>query len=223
MSLNDETYILTCTICSRELSLGGLADNSLVSTLNNNKKPPAHTYDRKRNFKSWLERILCIDDFQIPAELDVVMCKFIKRDNLGTPYFCTKLSIDIVRDYIKELKKTTEYNKHAAKILSRYSGINPPTFSITEIHEIITFYNNIDPIIHDKQDSCTQNVINTPYCPYMIFRIIKHKWPDDLDKQRVLNFIHCKEMRTIKKFDEIWRTICYNMNPKIPFKPTKLY
>lgn len=216
---------LYCKYCHYELEVKGMILDDIQYHTQVNKKGRSNTYDRKRNFRTGLECTLCLEDVKISPIHDAQIRSYIINEDYGEPGSAVRLTIDIIRQIFKELKITTQYNKHAALFLSKYSGVRAPYFRTSEIDEIVAMYVKIDTIIHMRNNPLTANMNNTPYCPYLIWRIVEYKWPNDPEKLRIWYFIYIKEPTTIHRLDNLWCYICEALKPQynIKYSPLKYY
>lgn len=215
MSYDPRQSILICFVCNRTVTIVG--DIDIKSRINSNKKPQANSYNRNRNFQSGFDLVLCRDDY-IPTDVeDRQFRRWLQKNGFKTSEDLAELTINDMRDMIKALKMTTKLNKHAPKLLHTYSGIQPVECTPTEYTEVLNMYSQIIPILHDKLDEITEDIKNTPFRPYLVYRIFKHLWGSRPDKMRVVKFIYFKEPQTLTKYDNLWRYICETLSPPIAY------
>jgi hypothetical protein len=166
-----------------------------------------------------LNNILCIESFEIKIAEHHRLDQLLIRNKYITREDRSRLTIDDIRDFLKELKLTIKYNRHAPKLLYLYSGEKPVYFTEDEKRIIIDFYTEIDQIIHEKNDDKKPyDINNTPFGPYFILRIIKHLWGNDPEKMRIRKFIFLKEIKTVMKYDLLWKYICEKRNPPMKYE-----
>jgi hypothetical protein len=215
MNYDSRQSIIHCPVCNKTMAIIG--DIDIKTRINSNKKPQANSYNRHRNFQSGFDLVLCRDDYIPEDHEDKQFRRWFNNNGFKSAEELTGLTITDIRDMIKDLKWPTKLNKHAPKLLYLYSGIQPVECTPTEYTEVLNMYSRVIPILHDKLDEVTEEIKNTPFGPYLVYRIFKHLWGNRPDKMRIVLFIYFKESQTLTKYDNLWRHVCNTLVPKIKY------
>ena len=110
--------------------------------------------------------------------------------------------LNLIRENKKKItnKEFVQLSDHERKLISNYFGI------------VIQIFNTIKP----------QNVFNSPYHPFFIYKIIEQLLKGDENiarKTEILSCIHLQSRETLIRGDLIWKQICSNIKEFI-YLPT---
>lgn len=212
MNILAETSQLHCTVCDRLLEIKGMVFEDAQFFSQDGKKTKHGKYDPIKNFHNWMARILARVTLKLNKDEITSLGNCVRRDGFGEPGNASKLTLRDLRGYLQELRLTAA-NNDASYLLALFSGVPPPQLTSTEYDEVTTEYKTIVGIYAEERVGP-----NTPYCPYFIYKIIEKKWSDDLEKSKILNYIHLKKPNTLMKWDNHWMRIEHrrgNTNPKV--------
>jgi len=173
------------------------------------KKQKSGSYDPQRHCKFWLSRI------QGKEAVNFNKTCISKLRNLINGIGVQDISCAQIRLYLKTLGYT-QYNYDVSLLRAELVGIKPPQLTYNEIANITSIFTrcvNIYDMI--KPD----NKSNTPYYPYIIYKIIESEFTDEQRKKTVLESIHLQGRETLINHDITWKKICSHM-PQIKYKAT---
>ncbi len=163
-------------------------------------------YEPTKHCKYWVDRIQAKESSDITEIIDKIKSK-IKRDNV----YLENVSCQIIRNYLKELKKT-KYNDNVPLIRKVITGIEPP--QLTE-HELKLIYFYFRRVIHIFNKIKPDDKNNSPYHPFFIYKIIENILKNKKDKKRkleILECIHLQSRDTLISHDTIWESICKQLD-----------
>lgn len=173
------------------------------------KKQKGGSYDPQRHCKFWLSRIQGKEAVNFNktclSKLRILINGIGVRD----------ISCAQIRLYLKTLGYT-QYNYDVSLLRAELVGVKPPQLTYNEISNITGIFTrcvNIYDII--KPD----NKSNTPYYPYIIYKIIESEFKDEQRKRTLLESIHLQGRETLINHDITWKKICAHM-PQIKYKAT---
>ena len=193
---------LQCAICNKCMDIKGMVFEDAQFYSQEGNKTKHGVYNHMRNFIGWMEHVMARDNPKLSPNFHQLFSARLKDRKLGEPGKATKLTIKIVRDFLKEISMT-KYNPNASFILATYSGKYPPQLDITEYNLIKIHYRGVIDIYNEDMESG-----NTPYCPYFIYKLVKVLWANDPEKMRLRNYIHLMKPDTVMKLDNKWMNIC---------------
>lgn len=194
--------------------------NSLIIRLSNapieieeeldiDKKQKGGNYEPQRHCKFWLSRI------QGREHVKFSETALNKLRNIISAVGLQDVSCSQIRLYLKNLKYT-KYNYDVPRLKKVLTGIEAPHFTYKETLNIINIFTrcvNVYNMI--KPDSKS----NTPYYPYIIYKIIENDFEDGGRKRVILESIHLQGRETLINHDLTWREICKYV-PQMKYRPT---
>jgi hypothetical protein len=169
------------------------------------QKSKCNGYDFGRHFKFWMERLQALEH-KIFNEGDLARIKecIVRDRTLNCEITCVRM-----RGYLKELN-LTEYNDHVPLLVKMFGGYGPPQYDFQETRDIAIKFNKIINLYH----KVNPNGSNRPYYPFFIYKIVEHKFRDNPEKLRLLDYIHLQSDDTIKKNDSYYEKICALASPE---------
>jgi len=208
MDMNDIKSHYVCKICGLcKIIEDSVYDEKYIYSLGPNYSKTVH-YQHTRTLDEWLNNILCKVDFELKSEERIKIEFELSNKKFSTNGNAKKLTIEIIR---KILRKTNliQYNNKAAKILSIYTGIEPPLISGEDVSFIKNIYYDIINL-SETTPQIKRNMPerNKPYCPFFIYKIIQTHWANDREKSQIKKLIHMQNDETTKKMDLVWFEYC---------------
>ena len=169
------------------------------------QKSKCNGYDFGRHFKFWMERLQALEH-KIFNDGDLARIKecIVRDRTLNCEITCVRM-----RGYLKELG-LTEYNDHVPLLVKMFGGQGPPQYDFQETRDIAIKFNKIINLYH----KVNPNGSNRPYYPFFIYKIVEHKFRDNPEKLRLLDYIHLQSDDTIKKNDSYYEQICALASPE---------
>ena len=171
------------------------------------------TYNPDRHYRLWIEHILGLEDLNevTDAHMALVTREIAK---LGIP-----VQMVTVPDIRKVLlaNKLTKLNKNVSTILTRLTGIAPPTLS-EEVKLKCGQYFMRSIRIHERSAEYARR--NHNYYPFYIYKILDCLIPEsDLETRRILFYIFLQSPLTLRSNDEDWKIVCKHI-PELTFRST---
>ncbi len=209
MNIDDNKAQYSCIICGLcKVIDDPVFDEKNIYSLGSNYSKTVY-YQHTRTLDEWINNILCKNDFELKpnekALIDLEVCNKKYGPQIGQ---MRKLTIEIIRKILRKTKMI-QYNNKAAKILSIYTGVDPPLLSGEDIAFIKYIYYDVINMakenVNMKQHMPDKN---QPYCPFFIYKIVQTYWETNSEKREILKFIHMQNDDTTKKMDLIWFEYC---------------
>lgn len=203
--LKSQYSCVKCGLCQNITNT--VFDERYVYSLNGNYSKSIF-YQHARTLKEWIENILCRVNFELIATDKQLIENEIRNRGYYVGNRALKLTIEIVRQILKKLNMQ-KYNSKATKIMTLFTGIEPPLLTNEDIEFLKNNYFDIinESIINTKIKALMPKK-NKPYCPFFVYKIVQTYWSDDKEKIEILKFIHLQEEDTVKKMDQIWFEYC---------------
>lgn len=206
-----------CHICGRTEKMPGVVmlDDTYFYLNQENNRNKHSGYDPTKHCKFWVDRILARENTEIPEKLITRIKECIRRDNI----YKNRLTCDIIREYLKDLKYS-KYNNHVPLIKKIITNVEPPQLTDYEMKilfakfsKVIQIYNKIKP----------DNMQNCKYHPFFIYKILEqiiNRAEDAYRKSELLASIHTQSSETLIVNDTIWQSIC-EVLPEFKYVPTQ--
>lgn len=205
MTVLPENSELICA-CGRTKELIGAVfkDNQFYPQEGQKTK---HTdYTPNRHYQFWIERIQGLENKTFAdadrAKIDAV----IARDGI----LPCELNVELMRKILKECGLSTQLNEHATLLVKLCGGTPPPLLTFhenklasTRFDKIMELYAEINPAGK-----------NRPYYPFFIYKILETMFDGNVEKLRILNYIHLQTRCTTIKNDGYYRQICARARPE---------
>jgi hypothetical protein len=173
------------------------------------KKQKGGNYEPQRHCKFWLSRIQGREHVKF-SEVAIA-----KLRNIISAVGPQDVSCAQIRLYLKNLKYT-KYNYDVPRLKKVLTGIDAPHFTYSETLNIISIFTRCVNVYNAiKPDSKS----NTPYYPYIIYKIIENDFEDGGRKRVILESIHLQGRETLISHDLTWKEICKYV-PQMKYRPT---
>ena len=179
----------------------GLADTKLLMKdyhkfTNSYQEPSKQTFDHEKHFATWINNILGINTPK--KDIMPILWKYIKQNNIST------VSVESLRLILKRLKKA-KYYKYTSYFYKQLTGMEMPFIPRDTISRakwyFNKFYNAREKLV--VEGKLPKNNPRYPYLVYKIFDLILV----DVEKRRILQFIHLPSKRTLLKRNQEWNLI----------------
>lgn len=168
-------------------------------------------YDTSRHFKSWLGRILAIEEKTISPEILEKIKYVIERDNIYVPSLDYQMMRNILKDNAVQI---TTLNDHIPLLIKKIGGPTPPELSYDDRRRIEVLFNNV----MEQYEKIITRLGNKTYYPYFIYKIVQILAIEHPHLKPILKFIHKQSADTLRKNDLNFKKICEQLN--LPFIPT---
>ena len=155
---------------------------------NSYQQPSKQTFDHEKHFATWINNILGINN---PKEdLLPTLRHYIKKNNIST------VSVESLRLILKQLK-LAKYYKYTSYFYKELTGIEMPFIPRDTISRakwyFNKFYNAREKLV--VEGKFPKKNLQYPYLVYKIFDLILV----DVEKRRILQFIHLPSKSTLLK------------------------
>lgn len=170
-------------------------------------------YDTSRHCRFWMERLQALESKTFD-EVDINNIDYvITRDG----YDRKTLICENMREILKDpLVSGTHLNDHVPLLVKTFGGVSPPTLNF---HQNKVFSKQFNKLMR-LHDIVNPGGGNKPYYPYFIYRLIEHEFKNDLDKLRLLDYIHLQSRETVIKNDKLYQQMCDISGGEFVYSPT---
>lgn len=205
---------LKCPSCGQITTIDGIPSTEYQMQ----DVPQQNTYDINRRFLKIINEVLAKTPDDPPKFLMDVLENIYKLERIPSK---TLVTCGIIRRWLKELNYGSKYNRLVPKIHKLFTNIQPPELLEFETNIIYNCYIKvIVAFFNIKEDE----VKNSPYCRYFIYKIVSVKIANIKKRHEIMDRIHTQEEDTVKKNDEIWAKLCDNIDElRGLYKPTNIY
>jgi hypothetical protein len=204
---------LKCNSCGRVKQLCGTVFED-QQFYNQEGKTKHTTYEAKRHYTTWMDKIQAKEVQPLPSGCIEPIKQKIRRDKI--PY--DRLTCEHLRGYLKECK-LTYLNSRVVSIHRDITKQIPPQLTTYESQLMASHYAKV-VAIYNKHIKNHQNQRNQPYYPFIIYKIIEVLFKENIEKLKLLNYIHLQNSNTNRKHDLKWKIICENSNGEYHYIPT---
>ncbi len=205
---------LKCPLCGQITTIDGIPSTEYQMQ----DVPQQNTYDINRRFLKIINEVLAKTPDDPPKFLMDALENIYKLERIPSK---TLVTCGTIRRWLKEINHGSKYNRLVPKIHKIFTGIQPPELLEFETNLIYNCYVKvIVAFFNVKEDE----VKNSPYCRYFIYKIVSVKIANIKKRHEIMDRIHTQEEDTVKKNDEIWAKLCDNIDElRGLYKPTNIY
>lgn len=161
---------------------------------------PGYPYKRINHFNEWLGQFQAKESTEIPQEIYNQILTELKKNRFVE---LKKLTLPYIKQILKKLA-LTQYYEHATHIISKLSGIPPPTINRETEEKLRIMFKQIQ-IPFEKY--CPKSRIN-----FLSYSYVLHKFCELLELD---DFIKCfpllKSREKLIIQDKIWEKICFDL------------
>ena len=162
---------------------------------------PKLTHKPEKHFANWLNDILAINTPKGNV-LPQLVKYFIQNDTQEK-----MISPEDLRKILKQLK-LPKYYKHTSYLYKELTNVGPPFIPHDIINTAKWYFKNINETRERLSLTGNSKAKNNPGYPYLIYKIFDLILPqDDIEKRRILNFIHLPSEATLLKRNQEWKLI----------------
>lgn len=205
---------LKCPICGQITTIDGIPSTEYQMQ----DVPQQNTYDINRRFLKIINEVLAKTPDDPPKSLMESIENIYKLERIPSKNLVTCATI---RRWLKELNHGSKYNRLVPKIHKLFTGIQPPELLEFETNLIYNCYIKVIVAFFNLKED---EVKNSPYCRYFIYKIVSVKIANIKKRHEIMDRIHTQEEDTVKKNDEIWAKLCDNIDElRGLYKPTNIY
>lgn len=208
MSINPHKTEMVCKTCTRiipyqdaDYDRGSHQGQDISRTTNGRYNP--NNYVRKAILRLFAREPLNVSDDHLKKMIE---CR--QRDNIqwSPSLKCYQIRCEYMRKILKELKLTTQFNKHIPKLRTMIQG--PPTADVSD-QEINQIFEDTNEVINVFKTIKPDSKANSPYYYYFIYKVVDLKFRDRPEiRKRILECIHIQDVATIDEIDrKYWRQI----------------
>ena len=197
-TINQAEGSIVCQNC-------GISEMIIIETERPNYKDsipdkPGYPYKRINHFNEWLSQFQAKESTEIPKEVyDSILAELHKN----TFYDLKKLTLPYMKKILKKLGITQQY-EHATHIISKLSGLPPPTINRETEEELRKMFRMIQ-IPFEKH--CPKGRIN-----FLSYSYVLHKFCQLLELDEFTKcFPLLKSREKLRQQDKIWENICYEL------------
>ena len=188
---------MVCMTCLTPKKLKGVMFEDSQAESQHGGKATHGNYVPGRHGKGWFMIIIGEVEPKINPEDIPKIRRCIARDS-KLPHMIT---MDYMRGILSELR-LTKYNQCCAYLVLIFSDKKPLNFTRAERDCVMACYSKIFREI-TRVTSGDHGI----YVPYVLGKIVEHKYRDDPDKLRIKTFIHMQKDITIRKNRKIWERV----------------
>ena len=203
---------LRCPMCGESKQLKGMVFEDTQFYNQEGQRSKHGCYDPTRHCKFWVLRVQAKEKTEIPKSCIEAVTRCIIRDQNTDK---RKLRCLHIRLYLKETK-FTEFNDHVPLIRKIITGISPPQLTNKELRILFNFF---DKSVNAFERIKPADKSNTPYYPYIIYKILDNILKNGRRKNMILECIHLQSRDTLITNDNMWSRICYIVHGLV-YKPT---
>lgn len=160
-----------------------------------------YPYKRSNHLNEWLSQFQAKESIDIPDEIYIRILAELRKNRF---YDMKKLNLIVMKKTLKKLQ-LTQYYEHATYIISKITGIPPPTISRETEEKIRLMFKQIQPPFEKYCPKDRTNFLSYSYVLHKFFQLLEL---DDFVKY----FPLLKSMEKLKQQDQIWKKICYELN-----------
>ncbi len=161
------------------------------------QEKPGYPYKRINHFNEWLSQFQAKESTEIPKDVYKKIKKELEKNRI---YDYTKLTLPGVKKILKKLGLTTYYER-VSQIISKLSGLPPPTIS-RETEDILR--RKFREIQMPFERHCPRDRIN-----FLSYSYVLHKFCQLMELDEFLKYFPLlKSREKLRQQDKIWRKIC---------------
>lgn len=161
---------------------------------------PGYPYKRINHFNEWLSQFQAKESTEIPQEVYEMVLAELHKNRI---YDLKKLSLQNVKRILKKLSLNLYY-EHTTHIISKLSGLPPPTINRDTEEELRRMFRQIQAPF---EKHCPKFRIN-----FLSYSYVLHKFCQLLELD---DFIKCfpllKSREKLRQQDKIWEAICFEL------------
>lgn len=188
----------------------GLIEIAIVESDRPNYKDPipekpGYPYKRINHFNEWLSQFQAKESTEIPKNIYDMILDELHKDRF---YNFKDLSVPYIRiKYMKSILKKlgfTQYYEHAVHIISKLSGIPPPTINRDTEERLRYMFKQIQTPF---EKHCPKSRIN-----FLSYSYVLHKFCQLLELDKfIICFPLLKSREKLRQQDKIWENICSDL------------
>lgn len=160
-----------------------------------------YPYKRSNHLNEWLSQFQAKESIDIPDGIYDMIIAELRKNRI---YDMKKLALQQMKKILKSLR-LTQYYGHATYIISKLSGISPPTINRETEDKIRLMFRQIQVSFEKNCPKGRTNFLSYSYVLHKFFQLL------ELD-EFVKYFPLLKSREKLKIQDEIWEKICYDLN-----------
>jgi len=166
---------------------------------------PGYPYKRQNHYSEWLSQFQAKESTEIPKEVyDMILNELHKN----TFYDLKKLALPYIKlSYMKGILKRLDlqpYYEHATHIISKLSGVPPPTISRETEERLKQMFRQIQ---NPFERHCPKSRIN-----FLSYSYVLHKFCELLELDEfIVCFPLLKSKDKLRQQDKIWKKICKDL------------
>lgn len=161
---------------------------------------PGYPYKRINHYSEWLSQFQAKESTEIPTEVYDQIISELHKNRIKN---LKKLTIDTVQTILKKLG-LSNYYEHTPHIISKLSGLPPPTISREVEEKLRKMFKQIQ---EPFEKYCPKDRIN-----FLSYSYVLHKFCELLELD---DFIKCfrllKSREKLRDQDKIWKNICKDL------------
>lgn len=227
---------LRCNDCGNIITLqGAVFDDSQFYNQQSSGSSKHKRYDFRKHCDKWLKQIQAKENKVIPPKyIDKINKKAIREYTRGNRVrSMNDMKCSQVRQWLRELRLSSNFNNHAALIRKIVTGLNgesiiPPQLTVDEESKILQDFSMAMVHFEELQNQPEilrnlgqETMQNKRYFPYILFKILCIKLRRDPRLKELVSCIHLQSDLTLKKNDIVWKLMCERMEGyKNKYEPT---
>jgi hypothetical protein len=206
-------FIRKCEECNTEKTLNqaegsyvcqrcGISEMIIIESETPNYKDsipdkPGYPYKRINHFNEWLSQFQAKESTEIPREIyDMILAELHKQKM----YDLKKLNLASMKRVLKKLGITQQY-EHTTHIISKLSGLPPPTINRETEEELRRMFKIIQEPFEKHRPKTRLNFLSYSYVLHKFCQLL------ELDE-----FVRCfpllKSREKLRQQDKIWEAMC---------------
>ncbi len=206
MSINACKHEMVCKTCSKitpyqDAEHDHGSSQSQDRTSNGRYNP--NNYVRKAIIRLFAREQVNVSDDNLKK---MIGCR--QRDNIpwSNSMKCYQISCEYMRKILKELRLTTNYNKHIPKLRAMIGGPSPPDVTSRDMEQL---FEDTNAVITAFKSIKPDTKANSPYYYYFIYKVADLVYEDRPEtRKRILECIHIQDVSTIDEIDRnFWKPV----------------
>lgn len=191
--------ICVCKECGKAESI--ILDSDRPNYKECNPEKAGYPYKRINHFNEWLSLFQAKESTDIPNEVYEAIINKMKQMRIIKK---NRIKIKIIKQIMKQLK-LTQYYEHIPHIISKLTGVPPPTISRETEAKLRDMFKEIQKPFERHRPRDRINFLSYSY--------VLHKFCQLLELD---DFIKCfpllKSGEKLRQYDRIWKKICADLN-----------
>lgn len=162
---------------------------------------PGYPYKRQNHYAEWLSQFQAKESTEIPKDVYDLILEELRKNRF---YNLKDLNIVYMKKILKKLN-LAQYYEHATHIISKLSGLPPPTISRETEEKLRLMFKQIQTPF---EKHCPATRVN-----FLSYSYVLHKFCQLLELD---DFIKCfpllKSREKLRQQDKIWQKICEDLH-----------